>query len=314
MPPRRRSAAMPRRPLRSGFGGAVQRLRWLAEAALFDVAAATVGRATPRARLAIGSALGTAFWAVDARHRRAAARNIALAYGDQLSSREVRRLTLASMRHFTRMMVETVAFPRLPFEEAKKHVTVEGIEHLRAAYGRGRGMLGFSGHLGNWELMSFMFGRLGMPATGIARPLDNPYLQERLIRLRTLSGNRIINARGAFREALAVLKGGGFVGIWIDQRPKRGGVLVPFFGTDAYTASGLARLALDSEAAVVPCFAVQETDGSWRMVIEPEVPLVRTGDFEADCYRITADCTAILERWIRRYPEQWLWTHAKLKP
>jgi KDO2-lipid IV(A) lauroyltransferase len=215
------------------------------------------------------------------------------------------------MRHFARLAVETLAFRRYLAEAVDARVHVEGLELLREAHRRGHGVIGFTGHLGHWELLSFMLGRLGMPATGIARPLDNPYLEERLTRIRTLSGNRVINKHGAFREGLAVLQQGGFLGIWIDQRPKRGGILVPFFGTDAYTTDGLARLALGSKAAVVPCFAVHETGGSWRMVIEREVPVARTGDYEADVYRITADCTAILERWVRRYPDQWLWTHRR---
>jgi KDO2-lipid IV(A) lauroyltransferase len=288
-----------------------RQVRYRTEAAIVDGLSVLAGVASPRVRQGIGTALGTVMWAVDARHRRVARDNVRLAYGDTLPPREAHRLVLGSMRHFARLAVETLAFERYLAEKVDARVRVEGVEHLRDAYARGHGVIGFTGHLGHWELLSFMFGRLGIPATGIARPLDNPYLEARLVRLRTLSGNRVINKRGAFREALAVLQRGGFLGIWIDQRPKRGGILVPFFGTDAYTTDGLARLALDSEAAIVPCFAVHEADGSWRMVIEPEVPLARTGDLEADRYRITADCTAVIERWVRRYPEQWLWTHRR---
>jgi KDO2-lipid IV(A) lauroyltransferase len=250
-------------------------------------------------------------WAVDARHRRVAYSNVRLAYGHTLPALEVRRIVLGSMRHFARLMIETLAFERNLNDDVEARVRVEGFDHLRAAHDRGQGIIGFTGHLGHWELMSFLFGRLGMPATGIARPLDNPYLEERLVRLRELTGNRIINKHGAFRQGLAVLERGGFLGIWIDQRPKRGGIVVPFFGRNAYTTDGLARLALNSNAAVVPCFMVHEPGGALRMVIEPAVPVVRSGSVESDSYRITADCTAILESWVRRYPDQWLWTHRR---
>jgi KDO2-lipid IV(A) lauroyltransferase len=126
-----------------------------------------------------------------------------------------------------------------------------------------------------------------------------------------MSGNRIVDKHGAFPEALRVLQDGGFLGLWIDQRPKRGGIPVPFFGRDAYTTDGLARLVLASDAAVVPCFAFLEQDGFVRLVVEPEVPVSHTGDQAADAYRITADCTAVIEQWVRRYPEQWLWTHRR---
>jgi len=286
-------------------------VRYLAEAAVVDALSLLARLTSPRVRLAVGTGLGSALWALDVRHRRVARDNVRLAYGDTLSPREVRRLVRGSMRHFARLAVETLAFRRYLAEMAEARVHVDGIEHLRDACARGHGVIAFTGHLGHWELLAFMFGRLGMPATGIARPLDNPYLEERLVRLRTLSGNRVINKRGAFPEALAVLQQGGILGIWIDQRPKRGGIPVPFFGTAAYTTDGLARLALASQAVVVPCFAVHEPDGSWRMAVEPEVPVARTGNPEADAYEITAACTAIVERWVRRYPDQWLWTHRR---
>lgn len=286
-------------------------MRYRLEAAIVAVLSRTARLVPTSALHATGTALGTFMWAVDVRHRRVARGNVRLAYGHALPPPEVRGIVLGSMRHFARLAVETLAFERDTHHAIAARVCVEGFEHLREAHARGRGVIGFTGHLGHWELMALMFGRLGLPATGIARPLDNPYLEARLVRLRELTGNRIINKRGAFHEGLTVLREGGFLGIWIDQRPKHGGIVVPFFGTGAYTTDGLARFAFNSEAAVVPCFMVHEPDGALRMVIEPEVPVVRSGNTESDSYRITADCTAILEAWVRRYPDQWLWTHRR---
>jgi KDO2-lipid IV(A) lauroyltransferase len=302
---------MPKPPPASRVGRAALKIRHLAEAGLFDALSLVARTAPAGARRAVGSALGTVAWALDVRHRRVARDNVRLAYGGTLPPRDARRLVLGAMRHFARLTVETLAFERYLTEGVDARVRVEGFERVREAHATGRGILTFTGHLGHWELLAFMFGRLGMPCTGIARPLDNPHLEARLLWLRTLSGNRVMSKRGAFPEALAVLQQGGILGIWIDQRPKRGGVPVPFFGTDAWTTDGLARLAMASAAVVLPCFLVREHDGSFRMAIEPAVPVPRTGDVEADSRRLTADCTAILERWVRRYPDQWLWTHRR---
>jgi KDO2-lipid IV(A) lauroyltransferase len=302
---------MPKTPPASRLGRLGRQLRYRAEAGIVRGLAVMAESASSGVRHAVGTGLGTVVWAVDARHRRVAQDNVRLAYDETLSPPEARRIVIGSMRHFARLAVETLAFRRYLIEAVDARVRVEGLEHLREAYARGHGVLAVSGHLGNWELMSLMFGRLGMPASGIVRPLDNPYLEERLTRLRMLTGNRVINRRGAYRAALAVLQQGGILGTMIDQRPKRGGIPVPFFGTPAYTTDGLARLAINSDAAVVPCYAVDERDGSWRMIIEPAVPVVRTGDVAVDQYRITAECTAIIERWVRRYPDQWLWTHRR---
>jgi Kdo2-lipid IVA lauroyltransferase/acyltransferase len=300
-------------PVAAWLGRRARQLRYLFEAALFDVLSAVVRLASPRVRLALGSALGTVVWALDFRHRRVGRDNVRLAYGHAISHREVRRIVLGSMRHFARLAIETLAFSRYATEPDELRMRVEGFETVLAAHARGKGVLGFSGHLGNWELLMFTAGRLGVPAAGIARPLDNPYLESRLARLRTMSGNRVFAKHGAVFAAAEVLEAGGLVTLLIDQRPKQAGIAVRFFGHDAYTTEMLAVLALRTGAAIVPAFALLEADGSWRVVIDPEVPVVRSGDRRADLYRITADCTAILEQWIRRYPEQWLWTHRRWK-
>jgi Kdo2-lipid IVA lauroyltransferase/acyltransferase len=289
----------------------MKRIQWLTEAALFDVGAAVIRRATPRARLAIGAALGTAFWAVDVRHRRAARHSIELAYGDELSSRRTRRLVLGSMRHFGRVAVEMLAFR--DDDSGVGDIRAEGLDHLREALAKGRGLLGFSGHFGHWELLRLTAGRHGLPSAAVARPLDNPYLDRRVTQLRALGGNTVVAKRGGVSSALKCLRDRGFVTIMVDQRPERSGIAVPFFGHQAFATNTLAVLAIRTGAPIVPGFGFLETDGSWRVVVEPEVPVVLTGDLRADSQRIMTDCTAILERWIRSYPEQWLWTHAKLK-
>ena len=297
--------------LASWIGRAARQVRHRVEASIFDVLSAVVRLASPRVRLALGSALGTLVWALDVRHRRVARENVRLAYGTSLAPRESRRLVLGSVRHFTRLALETLAFPRYLADAARSQIRVEGLEHGAAAIAKGRGVIGFSGHFGHWELLIFTMAQRLRPASVVARPLDNPHLEKRLSRLRTLSGNRVVAKRGAVSDALSVLEGGGIVTLLIDQRPKRGGIPVPFFGHPAYTTELVATLALRTGASIVPAFAFLERDGAWRIVLEPEVPVVRTGNLRTDAYRITADCTAVLERWIRRYPEQWLWMHGR---
>lgn len=293
--------------------GALTRVRWHAEAVLFDIAAGAVGRMSLRSRLAVGSALGTIFWAMDARHRRAALSNIRLAFGEELSDRQGRQLALASMRHFTRVMVETVAAPTFAADEQAGRIRVEGVEHMRGGHARGRGLLGFSGHFGNWELLRLAAAHHGMPSLSIARPLDNPVLDSRIASLRGMGGNQVTPKRGAVSAALRCLRQGGFVSMMIDQRSERSGFAVPMFGHQAFAAASLAVLAVRTGAPMIPGFAVLERDGTWRVVYEPAVEVDLSGDMQEDRRRIMTTCTAILERWIRQYPEQWLWTHARLK-
>jgi len=286
--------------------------------ARYRIEAAAVGGLSLLARLAsvrgrhlAADGVGTLHWALDTRHRRVARENLRLAFGDTLSREEVGRMVLASMRHVAHVAVETLAADRYLAGNVDARVPVEGLEHARAAVARGSGVIMISGHLGNWELLGPMMGRLGLPVAPIVRPLDNPYLEARLAKLRSIAGGRLIDKHAAFRQALAHLRRGGSVGLLIDQRPKQGGIAVPFFGHDAYTTGGPAALAHASAAAVVPCFLVRQPDDTLRLVVEPELPVPRTGDRGADGYRLTADCTAVIERWVRRHPAQWLWTHRR---
>jgi KDO2-lipid IV(A) lauroyltransferase len=301
---------MPREPA-SRLGRVALRTRYFIEAGVFDVLSVVARHASPAGRARVASLLGRIQWTLDLRHRRVALSNLRLAYGAELATGATRRIARESMTHTARLALETLALDTYANGPIDDYVRLEGIDYLREAYDRGRGVIGVTGHIGHWELLSIVFGRLGIRSTGIARPLDNPFLESRLMRLRGLTGSGVIPKNRAFGPALKRLRHGELVGILADQRPKRGGIVVPFFGTEAYTTEGPAMLALASEAAIVPGFAVWERDGTLRLVMEPEVPVVRTGDREADARRITADCTAIIERWVRRYPEQWLWTHRR---
>ena len=148
----------------------------------------------------------------------------------------------------------------------------------------------------------------------IARPLDNPYLDRRVRQLRALGGNDLIAKRGGVSSALKCLRDGNIVAIMIDQRPERSGMAVPFFGHQAFAAGSVAVLALRTGAPIVPGLRIPRP----RRIVacrasNPRCPSFAPEIFRADTRRIMTDCTAVLERWIRRYPEQWLWTHARLK-
>jgi KDO2-lipid IV(A) lauroyltransferase len=192
-------------------------------------------------------------------------------------------------------------------------VHYRGLEHIRAAYARGRGVLLFSGHYGHWELIALMQGHLGLPLALVARPLDNPRLERLLFALRTGSGNRVIHKRRAVREMLRTLHDGSGVAIVLDQDARGDGVFVPFFGRLASTTPTLALLALRSGAAVVPTYSLPRPDRSWDVVYEPALPIRPSGDTPADVLRITAACTARIESWIRERPELWLWMHRRWK-
>lgn len=294
-------------------GGARHRPRFLVEAGLFRTLIALAGILPRRGLLGLGAVLGSLGYLLDGRHRRIGLDNLRLAYGDALGDAEARRILQRCWRHFGRITLDALTFPRIRADNLDRFVRHEGLEHVRRAYARGKGVLLFSGHFGHWELTALTQGFLGLPLALVTRPLDNPRLERILARLRGVSGNRVVHKRRAVREMLKALDEGIGVAIVIDQDARAGGVFVPFFGRLASTTPTLALLALRTGAAVVPTFSVPEPDGTYRIVYEPAVELDRTEDRDADVQRLTARCTAIVERWVRRHPELWLWMHRRWK-
>ncbi len=172
-----------------------------------------------------------------------------------------------------------------------------------------------TGHLGAWELSSFYHSLMGHPMGLVIRRLDNPLVDRFVNRVRGLHGNRVIHKDDFARGLIASMRAGETVGILMDTNmtPPQG-VFVPFFGIPACTASGLARVALKTGAAVLPGFLLwDERERQYVLHFGPQLALQRTGDPEADALANTALFTAVLERYIRQYPGQWLWMHRRWK-
>lgn len=288
-------------------------VRQRAEAAAAALVFALARLSPRRMLLRLGAAAGWIGYLVDGRHRRIALSNLRLAFGAAMDEKERRRIVRACWMHFGRTAFDTLNFPKLSPSAVDSLVHYDGLDHIRGAYRRGKGVLLFSGHFGHWELVAVMQGYLDLPLALVTRPLDNPRLEQRLARLRRQSGNDIIHHRGAVRGMVQALRRGRGVAVVIDQDARQRGVFVPFFGHPASTTPTLASLALKTGAAVVPVFSVPRPDGSYQVIYEPPLEVKRTGNRDADVLRLTAECTAIIERWVRRRPELWLWMHRRWK-
>ena len=288
-------------------------LRLAVEVALVE-SALMLARVLPRrALLAVGGAVGAIAGRLDRRHAAIARDNLRMAYGDALTSNELERTLRLCWRHFGRITFDALAFPKLDRNAVGSILKIDGWDNARAALAQGKGALVFSAHCGHWEAGAYAMGLLGIPFAVIARPLDNPVLDRRLTQLRSGTGNVVIPKRRAVRETMRALGRGAGVAILIDQDAGRDGVFVPYFGRLASTTPTLALLALRTEAPIVPVHARVEADGTIVVQIEPVVEIRPTGDRDADVLRLTAECTAIVERWARSTPEQWLWMHRRWK-
>jgi KDO2-lipid IV(A) lauroyltransferase len=250
---------------------------------------------------------------LDRRHSRVALANLRSVYGPEMPEQEIRRIAKACWRHFGRTLFDSLAFPKLSAKSVGTVVEYEGLEHIRAAYSHGKGVILFSAHFGHWELVALMQGYLGMPLALVARPLDNHRLERMVAGLRSGSGNTVVHKRSAWRAMLEAIRRKIGVAIMMDQDARGQGVFVPFLGRLASTTPSLALLALRTGAAVVPVYSLPLERGRWKVIYQPEVVVRDTGDRDADVLRLTAECTATVESWVRARPELWLWMHRRFK-
>jgi KDO2-lipid IV(A) lauroyltransferase len=156
---------------------------------------------------------------------------------------------------------------------------------------------------------------MGYPMSMVIRRLDNARVDRLVNSIRCLHGNRVLHKDDFARGLLGAMRQGETVGILMDTNmtPPQG-IFVPFFGKPACTASGLARVALKTGAAVLPGFMLwEEAERKYVLHFGEEIDLVRTGDDEADTLTNTARYTAAIEEYVRRYPDQWLWVHRRWK-
>jgi len=194
-------------------------------------------------------------------------------------------------------------------------IECEGLEHLRAAEESGRGVILFTGHIGAWELSSFGLSLLGHPLSFLVRRIDNPKIEAVVERSRTRRGNLTIDKRSAAREMLQLLQGGGTLGILVDLNTlDREGIFVDFFGVPAATTFVLAKLALRTGALVLPVFAPWDKKrGRFLLKIQEPLSYNATGNEAEDVRRLTQLFTGVVEKYVRLYPDQWLWIHRRWK-
>jgi KDO2-lipid IV(A) lauroyltransferase len=286
--------------------GPIRRL----EAAILLGAAPLLRALSARRRAALGRAVGLLIHALDANHRRLARRNIEQALG--VTPQRASEIARRAFQHFGRVTAEVIGMPATL--DRPDLFEFEGWEHLEAAYRRGGGVLVYSAHIGNWELVAQQQAKRGIPMDLVARPLDTPGFDRAFQQWREAAGNRVIGKHGARRPSLKTLKAGGAIAILVDQAqrvPPR--LFVPFFGRPAATTPTLGVLAVRMQAAIVPVVSIPREAGGYLIRYEPELQYSRTGTEEQQALAATLAATRTLERWIREQPHTWLWMHDRWK-
>ncbi len=248
------------------------------------------------------------------RLRQVGMRNLQMAFPEK-SEADRKKILRGEFTSLGRQLAELCQFPKYTPQNIDQVVVYDSLDNYERAYARGKGVLFLTAHFGGWELSAFAHSLYGHRVNIVMRPMDNPYLDRLLQQYRTMHGNKVVNKDDFVRGLLAAMKAGETVGILMDTNmtPPQG-VFVDFFGIKACTASGLARIALRTDAAVVPGFTIwDESLKKYRLRFDPAIELVRTGNLEADIVANTQKFTKVIEDYVRQYPDQWLWVHRRWK-
>jgi len=255
-------------------------------------------------------------WLLDAPHRRIGMTNLAIAFPEKTVA-ERRTILRRSFLNLGRMAAELAHLPRFSDAQLRDMVRFADEAWWAEAVGweRSSGVLVLSGHFGNWELLVYAHGRRGYPVHMVHRAITNPLVDRWLHRLRAPAGTHMIRKSGAAQSVLRALHDRALLVLPIDQNSTRNlGVFVDFFGVPASTNAGMARIALRTDAPIVPVFIVRDGRAARHTVhVLPILQAERTGDDAADVLANTQRFTSVFEEMVRRHPEQWLWMHKRWK-
>ena len=261
-------------------------------------------------RMLFGRTLGFAFYVFDAKHRRVALDNLAAAFPRRTPA-ERRAIVRAVFAHFGCLLFEFLKFSTLSSRQMLERVDFDGEERVRLAYGQGKGILFITGHFGFWELHALAHPLRFEPIGVLARTLDNPQVNALLEDIRQRTGNVVIYRQGSIRKVMRMLSDRHGVAILIDQHiSSADAVYVDFFERSAATTSAVAALALRTGAPIVPVFALPLGRGRYRLIYEHPVE-PPAADSEDAIREFTQRCTDVLEMYVRRHPELWLWMHRR---
>ena len=231
--------------------------------------------------------------------------NIRKAFPTELTDREAHRLAQSHLRNVLKSIVELLRVGVLERDGLDRLVTWDGREHLDRAVAEGRPVIFVSAHFGNWELMGAALRATGLPLHVLVQVPSKDAFGQLFIEARDMVGVKTYANQGpaSLRPVLRALKRGEALGILVDQHGEAREAVATLFGRPVSVPMGAFFFAEKTGAAILPMFCVRQPDDTHVIHVEPE--LVPTGNAQEDAQRLYA----VLETYLRRHPEMWLWAH-----
>lgn len=262
--------------------------------------------------IGIGAWLGLWVWMLDKPDRYKIDRHLKLAFGDELTHAQRRRIGRNFFINSGKNLVDVVRFKRHYVRQVKPLVTVEGLEHFDRAYKAGNGLIGITGHLGNFELLAVHMASLGYQIAVIGRELYDPRLDALLVDNRSAMGLTNLATTDSPKKYLSWLKEGRALGVLIDTDSHRvRSMMIPSFGRLANTPVGQTMIGLRAGAAFLPMACVRMPGDRYEIIVQPPLQYNLTGIEQVDTENVTSLCSKALDGLIRQNPDQWIWMHRR---
>lgn len=262
--------------------------------------------------IGIGASLGKLAWRMIDRDRQRVHENLQIAYDNALTYEQREEIGRQFFINSGKNLVDVLRFKKHFQNEIRQLVTIEGREYFEAAYRRGKGVFGVTGHLGNFELLAAYMQSLGYECAVIGREMYDRRLNELLVKNRESVGLVNIATTDSPKKIVGWLRKGGVIGVLIDIDSMRvRSVFVPFFGKPANTPIGQSVIAVKTGAALLPVACVRTEGNRYKVIVRPEIEFERTGDVEKDAYTATLLCTKALEDLVDAHRDQWIWIHTR---
>ena len=284
-----------------------------AEYAAIRGAVAAMERLSFQRAAAVGGRIGRFGYRPLGIRRTVVERQLAAAFPEH-DAPEIQRIARAAYVNLGMTSVETAILPSYSARQIiELFEEVNGWNVVEDLVSRGKGLIVVTGHLGNWELGGAYAAARGLPLDAVARHMANPLFDRYLTATRQRIGMQVVHDEDAVRRVPRSLRAGRAVAFVVDQGAVGlASTWVPFFGRYAKTPRGPAVFALRLGTPIVFGAALRQPSGRFQLNFE-YIESRETGDRDADVDRIVADYTTVLERWVRRAPEQYFWHHRRWK-
>ncbi len=278
---------------------------------LYQIFSFTIRIIPDRLRYLIGIALGNLVFYGIKKRREIGINNLKMAF-PELSDQVARKLTKKSCQHLGLNLVEFTMLSHVKKEDLLNNIQIENKDILDQVLAGGQGIIIYTAHFGNWELLGVDLALQGYSLHVLAQAQNNPYFNDRINQIRELAGMRLIPLGMSVRGAFKVLKNREILCIAGDQNAGTKGWSVNFFGRTTPAYPGAVQLAVRTGAVIVPAYIIRE---DWRChrikIYQPYA--IKKNATEKEQHQLLQELTGLSEEVIREYPEQWLWLHRRWK-